>query len=135
MGRRKNIIDEIEEKTNEIFDLLTLDKTVQCSPERSDYVRCVLRRAMIHIELRKRGDKLVYQLAFGYVTTDSIDEKEAIEQIVNSLIEIGIINEARWQKAINDALRHVNKISGIDVRERIRRIAENIDKVFEEGLK
>ena len=135
MGRRKDVVEQIEERVKELIDLLMLDRTIQCDPSKNDYARCVLRRAMIHVELRKRTDKLLYQLAFGFVTTENIDEKEMIEQIVNSLIEVGITNEVRWQKMVNDALRYVNKISGIDVRERIRRIAENIDKVFEEGLR
>ena len=135
MGRRKDVVEQIEERVKELIDLLMLDRTIQCDPSKNDYARCVLRRAMIHVELRKRTDKLLYQLAFGFVTTENIDEKEMIEQIVNSLIEVGITNEVRWQKMVNDALRYMNKISGIDVRERIRRIAENIDKVFEEGLR
>jgi len=135
VGRRKDVVEQIEERVKELIDLLMLDRTIQCDPSKNDYARCVLRRAMIHVELRKRTDKLLYQLAFGFVTTENIDEKEMIEQIVNSLIEVGITNEVRWQKMVNDALRYMNKISGIDVRERIRRIAENIDKVFEEGLR
>lgn len=135
MGRRKDVVEQIEERIKELIDLLMLDRTLQCSPDRSDYTKCILRKALVHVELRKRTDKLLYQLAFEFVTTESIDEKEMIEQIVNSLIEVGITNEVRWQKMVNDALRYANKISGIDVRERVRRIAENIDKVFEEGLK
>ena len=135
MGRRKDVVEQIEERIKELIDLLMLDRTIQCDPSKNDYARCVLRRAMVHVELRKRTDKLLYQLAFGFVTSESIDEKEMIEQIVNSLIEIGVVNEVRWQKMVNDALRYMNKINGIDVRERIKRIAENIDKVFEEGLR
>jgi hypothetical protein len=135
VGRRKDVVEQIEERIKELIDLLMLDRTIQCDPSKNDYAKCVLRRAMIHVELRKRTDKLLYQLAFGFVTTESIDEKEMIEQIVNSLIEVGITNEVRWQKMVNDALRYASKISGIDVRERVRRIAENIDKVFEEGLR
>jgi len=135
MGRRKDVVEQIEERIKELVDLLMLDRTIQCDPSKSDYARCVLRRAMIHVELRKRTDKLLYQLAFGFVTSESIEEKEMIEQIVNSLIEVGVVNEVRWQKMVNDALRYMNRISGIDVRERVRRIAENLDKVFEEGLR
>jgi hypothetical protein len=135
VGRRRDVVEQIEERIKELIDLLMLDRTIQCDPSKNDYARCVLRRAMVHVELRKRTDKLLYQLAFGFVTTESIEEKEMIEQIVNSLIEVGITNEVRWQKMVNDALRYANKISGIDVRERIRRIAENIDEVFEEGLR
>jgi PII-like signaling protein len=136
MGRRKkDVIEEIEERANEIMDLLMLDKTIQCDPSKSDYVRCVLRKAMVHVELRKRVDKLFYQLGFTFVTTEDIDEKEMIESIVNQFIEMGLINEVRWQKILNDVLRRVNKLSGVDTRERIRRIAEEVDKVFEEGLR
>jgi hypothetical protein len=93
-----------------------------------------VKRAMVKVELRKRVDKLVYQLGFGYVT-GNIFEKEAIESIVNQLIELGLIDEMRWQKVINNVLRYVNKIDGMDTRTRIRRLAEEIDKMMEEGLR
>jgi hypothetical protein len=135
MGRKKDIVEEIEQRVKEIIDLKTLQETMQCNPDRSDYVRCVLTKAMIHVELRRRVDKLVYGLAFTFVSSESIEEKETIETVVNQLIEIGMLSDLRWQKAINDALRYRNKIDGVDARVRIRRIAEEVDKVFEEGLK
>ena len=135
MGRRKkDIVDEIEERVKELIDLMTLDRTIQCDPSKNDYARCVLRRAMIHVELRKRRDKVVRQLAFEYVTGE-LDEKESIESIINGMIQIGLITENEWMKAVNDAVRYLNRIDGIDTRERVRRLAENIDKVFEEGLR
>ena len=135
MGRRKkDIVDEIEERVKELIDLLTLDRTIQCDPSKNDYARCVLRRAMIHVELRKRRDKVVRQLAFEYVTGE-LDEKESIESIINGMMQIGLITENEWMKAVNDAVRYLNRIDGIDTRERVRRLAENIDKVFEEGLR
>jgi hypothetical protein len=136
MGRRKkDVIEEIEGKVSELINLMMLDKTLQCDPAESGYTKCVLKKAMIHVELRKRTDKLFYELAFEFVTTESLDEKEAIESIVNHFVEVGLITESRWQKMLNDALRYVNKISGIDTRDRVRRIAEEVDKVFEEGLR
>jgi hypothetical protein len=136
MGRRKkDVIEEIEERAKEIIDLLTLDKTIQCDPSKNDYTKCVLKKAMVHVELRKRIDKLFYQLGFTFVTTESLEEKEVIESIINQFIELGIINEIRWQKILNDAIRRMNRLSGIDTRERVRRIAEEVDKVFEEGLR
>jgi hypothetical protein len=136
MGRKKkDVVEEVEGKVNEIINLMMLDKTLQCDPAESGYTKCVLKKAMIHVELRKRTDKLFYELAFEFVTTESLDEKEAIESIVNHFVEVGLITESRWQKMLNDALRYVNKISGIDTRDRVRRIAGVIDKVFEEGLR
>jgi len=136
MGRKKkDVVEEIKKRVNELFDLMALDKTMQCDPAENNYTKCVLEKAMIHVELRKRTDKLFHQLAFGYVTTESIDEKEAIESIVNHFIEIGLINEGRWQKMLNDALRYVSRIDGVDGRTRVRRLAENISEVFEEGLR
>jgi len=133
--KKRDIVKEIEDRVNELFNLMALDKTLQCDPSDSGYTKCVLKKAMIHVELRKRTDKLFHQLAFEFVTTDSIDEKEAIEYIVNHFIEVGLINEVRWHKMLNNALRFVNRLDGVDTRERIRRMAENIDKVFEEGLR
>ena len=135
MGRKKrDIIDEIEERVKELIDLLTLDRTIQCDPSRSDYAKCVVKRGMVHVELRKRRDKMVRQLAFEYVTGE-LDEKESIESIINGMIQIGLITENEWMKAINDAVRYLNRIDGVDTRERVRRLAENIDKVFEEGMR
>ncbi len=134
-GKKKNVISEIEQRVEEIIDLKILRETIQCSPDRSNYARCVVTRAMVLVELRKRVDKLRYSLAFAYVGTDDIMEKELIETIVNQLIEVGLMNDLMWQKAINDALRYRNKIDGIDTRARIRRIADELDKVFEEGLR
>jgi hypothetical protein len=132
MGRKKkDIIDEIEERVNETINLMMLDKTMQCDPSRSDYARCVVKRGMIHVELRKRRDKIVRQLAFEHVT-GSIDEKEIIESIINGLIQIGLVTENEWMKAISDALRYLNRINGVDARERVRRMAEEMDKIFEE---
>jgi hypothetical protein len=131
MGKKKDIVDEIEERVKEMVDLMMLNKTVQCDPSRSNYASCVLRRAMIHVELRKRRDKVVRQLAFEYVTGE-LDEKENIESIINGMMQIGLLTENEWMKAINDALRYLNRIDGVDARERVRRIAEEVDKVFEE---
>jgi hypothetical protein len=133
--KKRDIVKEIEDRVNELFNLMALDKTLQCDPADSGYTKCVLKKAMVHVELRKRADKLFHQLAFEFVTTDSIDEKEAIESIVNHFIEIGLINEARWQKMLNNALRFVNKLDGIESRVKVRRMVEEIDKMFEEGLK
>jgi hypothetical protein len=136
MGKKKkDVVEEIDNKVKELFDLMMLDKTLQCDPAENSYTKCVLKKAMIHVELRKRSDRLFYELAFGYVTTESIDEKEAIEQIVNHFIEVGLVTEGRWQKMLNDALRYVNKLDGMDNRTRVRRIAEDLDKVVEEGLR
>jgi hypothetical protein len=135
MGRKKkDVIEEIEGKVNELINLMMLDK-MQCDPAESGYTKCVLKKAMIHVELRKRTDKLFYELAFEFVTTESLDEKEVIESIVNHFVEVGLITEIRWQKMLNDALRYVNKISGIDTRERIKRVAEELDKMLEEGVR
>jgi hypothetical protein len=136
MGRRKrDVVEEIEDKVNELVSLLAVDRTLQCDASRSDYTKCVLKKAMVHVELRKRTDKLFYELAFGYVTTESIDEKEAIESIVNYFVEVGLISEGRWQKMLNDALRYVSRLDGVDVRARVRRVAEDVDKMLEEGLR
>jgi hypothetical protein len=132
MGRKKrDIVDEIEERVRELIDLLTLDKTIMCDPSKSDYAKCVLRRAMIHVELRKRRDKVVRQLAFEFVTGE-LDEKESIESIINGMIQIGLITENEWMKAINDAVRYVNRIDGVGARERVKHMAEEMDKIFEE---
>jgi hypothetical protein len=136
MSRRKrDVIEEIKSRANELFNLLAYDKTLQCDPSESGYTRCVLEKALVHVELRKRTDKVFHQLAFGFVTTENVEEKELIESIVNHFIEIGLITEGRWQKMLNDALRFVNKLDGVDNRARVRRISENINEVFEEGLR
>jgi hypothetical protein len=136
MGRKKkDVVEEIESKVNELISLMALDKTMQCDPADNSYTKCVLKKAMIHVELRKRTDKLFYELAFGYVTTENIDEKEAIESIVNHFVEIGLINEVRWQKMLNDALRYVNKLDGMEPRTRVRRLAEEVNRLMEEGFR
>jgi hypothetical protein len=132
MGRKKrDIIDEIEERVKEMVDLMMLDKTVQCDPSRSDYAKCILRKAMIHVELRKRRDKVVRQLAFEFVTGE-LDEKESIESIINGMMQVGLITENEWMKAINDAVKYLHRLDGVDARERVKRIAEGIDKILEE---
>jgi len=133
-GKKKDVIEEIEEKVNEFMNLHTLGKTIMCDPSKNNYVSCVVKKAYIYVEMRKRRDKLIHQLSFGYVTGE-LQEKEAIEEIINAMIQIGLVTESEWMKAVNDALRYLNRIDGVDTRERIRRVAENIDKVFEEGLK
>jgi hypothetical protein len=136
MRKKKDVIEEIESRVSELFNLMALDKTLQCDPADSSYTKCVLKKAMIHVELRKRTDKLFYQLAFEFVTADSFDEKEVIEFIVNHFVEVGLINEGRWQKMLNDALRYVNRLDGMDTRAVVRRIAEDVDKIVEEdGLR
>ncbi|MFZ8857904.1 MAG: hypothetical protein ACO2O1_06655 [Candidatus Caldarchaeales archaeon] len=133
--KKRDIVKEIEDRVNELFNLMVLDKTLQCDPADSSYTKCVLKKAMIHVELRKRTDKLFHQLAFEFVTTDSLDEKEAIESIVNHFIEVGLINEGRWHKMLNDALRFVNRLDGVEGRTRVRRIAESTNELFDEGLR
>ena len=130
--KKKDVISEIEDRVRELFDLLTIDKTMQCDPGESNYTKCVLKKAMVHVELRKRLDKLIYELSFSYVTTQIIEEKEAVEQIINHLIEIGLITEDRWMKAINDSLKYVTRLDGMDSRTRVRRVAEEVDRVLEE---
>ena len=125
------MVEEIEDRVRELVDLFTLEKTVTCDPGRNDYVKCVLKKAYIHVELRKRRDKLVRQLSFEYVTGE-LSEKENIEEIINAMMQIGLITENEWMKAINDSLRYVNRIDGVDVRARVRRVAEETDKILEE---
>jgi hypothetical protein len=133
--KKKDIIEEIENRVRELIDLFTLEKTMMCDPSKNDYARCILKKAYIHVELRKRRDKLVRQLSFEYVTGE-LAEKEAIEEMINAMSQIGMITEAEWMKAINDAMRYVSRLDGIDTRDRVRRIANEIDKVFEEeGLR
>jgi hypothetical protein len=134
-GRKKSVIDEIKAKAQEIRELLIYSKTLQCDPTESRYADCVVEKALAHIELRKRVDKLLHQLAFTFITAEDIDEKEMIESIVNSLIALGLTNDVRWQRILNGALRYVNKLNGVDTRERIRQIAEEMEKVFEEGMR
>jgi hypothetical protein len=134
MRRRKDVIEEIEERVRELVDLFTLEKTMMCDPSKNDYARCVLKKAYIHVELRKRRDKLVRQLAFEFVTGE-LAEKEAIEEMINAVIQIGLLTEVEWMKAINDAVKYVNRLDGVEPRSRIKRIAEEIDKVIEEGLR
>jgi uncharacterized protein (UPF0128 family) len=129
--RRRDVVEEIEDRVRELVDLFTLEKTMMCDPGKSDYARCVLKKAYIHVELRKRRDKLVRQLSFEFVTGE-VDEKENIEEIINAMMQIGLITENEWMKAINDSLRYVNRIDGVDARARVRRVAGEVDKVIEE---
>jgi hypothetical protein len=132
MGRKKrDIIEEIENRAEEFVNLLALKKTMMCDPSKNDYVRCVVKKGHVQVEYRKRRDKLVRQLSFGYVTSENIEEKESIENIVNAMIQLGLITEEEWMKAINDALRYVNKLDGMEPRTRVRRIAEE-NKILEE---
>ena len=125
------MVEEIEDRVRELVDLFTLEKTMMCDPSKSDYARCVLKKAYIHVELRKRRDKLVRQLSFEFVTGE-VDEKENIEEMVNAMMQIGLLTENEWMKAINDSLRYVNRLDGVDVRARVRRVAEETDKILEE---
>ena len=129
--RRKDVIEEIEDRVRELIDLFRLEKTMICEPSKNDYARCVLKKAYIHVELRKRRDKLVRQLSFEYVTGE-LSEKENIEEIINAMMQIGLITENEWMKAINDSLRYVNRLDGVDVRAMVRRVAEETDKILEE---
>ena len=63
--RRRDVVEEVEDRVRELVDLFTLEKTVTCDPDKNDYVRCVLKKAYIHVELRKRRDKLVRQLSYA----------------------------------------------------------------------
>jgi hypothetical protein len=130
MGRKKkDIIDEIEDRVKEMVDLMMLDKTVQCDPNKNDYVKCVLRKAVIHVEMRKRRDKVVRQLAFEFVTGE-LDEKESIESIINGMTKVGLITENEWMKAVSDALRYLNRIDGVGAGERVKRVG--MDEIVEE---
>jgi hypothetical protein len=129
--KKKDVIEEIENRVRELMDLFTLEKTMVCDPSKNDYVKCVLRKAYVHVELRKRRDKLVRQLSFEYVTGE-LAEKEAIEEMINAMSQIGLITETEWMKAVNDAIRYVSRLDGIDIRDRVRRIANEIGKTIEE---
>ena len=132
MGKKKkDVIDEIEEKVRELIDLYTLEKTIMCDPAKNDYARCVLKKAYIHVELRKRRDKLTRQLSFEYVTGE-LAEKEAIEEMINAMSQIGLITENEWMKAVNDAMRYVMRIDGMEPRTKVRHISNEIDKALEE---
>ncbi|MCI4408323.1 MAG: hypothetical protein JHC26_04475 [Thermofilum sp.] len=132
MGKKKkDVIDEIEEKVRELIDLFTLEKTMMCDPSKNDYARCVLKKAYIHVELRKRRDKLVRQLSFEYVTGE-LAEKETIEEMVNAMSQIGLLSENEWMKAVNDAMRYVFRLDGMEPREKVRKISNEIDKALEE---
>ena len=105
------IVKKIEREVKKVVELMELDRNVKCDPGQPGYTECILRKALIHVNLRKLIDRLLYQLAFEYVTGDSLEEKDMIEQVVEHLSQLGYVSENRWMQAINNALRYKERIN------------------------
>jgi len=105
------IVKKIEREVKKVVELMELDRNVKCNFSQPSYTECILRKALIHVNLRKLIDRLLYQLAFEYVTGDSLEEKDMIEQVVEHLSQLGYVSETRWMQAINNALRYKERIN------------------------
>jgi len=116
----KDVMKEVEREVQSLMRLMEAAK-VECD---SDDVECMLRRAVVYVNLKRRLDKLIYQLAFVYVATDDVVEKEAVEKMVEAVAKTGFITEQRWVKAVSDAFRYRNKIDGVEPRRRVRKMSE-----------
>jgi len=121
--RRK--LEDIVSEVEELMKMIEVEKNTECNPESKDYVKCVLIKAKIRVEVRKRLDKLVWQLAFQYVSSD-IMEKEEIENMVGAIRQLGYVSEERWIKAVTTATRFIRKIDGESPARSIKHI--NIDE-------
>jgi len=111
MKQRRKLEDIISE-VEELMKMVEFEKSTECNPEDRDYVKCVLVKARIRVEVRKRLDKLVWQLAFQYVSNNDVIEKEEIENMVGAIRQLGYISEERWVKAVTTAVRFMKKIDG-----------------------
>ena len=121
MKRKK--LDEIINEVEELMKMIEFEKSTECDPEDRDYVKCVLVKARIRVEVRKRLDKLVWQLAFQYVSSD-IMEKEEIENMVGAIRQLGYVSEERWIKAVTTATRFIRKIDGESPARSVKRIVD-----------
>ena len=110
MKRKK--LDEIINEVEELMRMVEFEKSTECDPEDRDYVKCVLVKARIRVEIRKRLDKLLWQLAFQYVSSSDIMEKEEIENMVGAIRQLGYISEERWVKAVTTAVRFIKRLDG-----------------------
>jgi len=122
---RRKKLDDIISEVNELIEMVEAEKSTECNPEDRDYVKCVLIKARLRVEVRKRLDKLVWQLAFQYVTSN-IMEKEEIEDMVEAIKRLGYISEERWVKAVTTAIRFAKKIDGETPVRIVRRMDEGM---------
>jgi predicted RNA-binding protein with EMAP domain len=104
------VIKRIDREVRELVQLIELDRNTRCDPEQPGYTECIIRKALVHVQLRKKIDRMLYQLAFEYVTSEDLEEKNMIEQVVEHLSQLGYITEGRWAQAVSNALRYRQRI-------------------------
>jgi catechol-2,3-dioxygenase len=104
------IVKKIDREVRKVVELMELDRNTGCDPSEANYTECVIRKALIHVHLRKALDRMLYQLAFEYVTASDVSEKEMIESVVEHLSQLGYVTEDRWAQAVNNALRFKQRI-------------------------
>ena len=85
----------IDKEIREIMALRQAYEELRCDKD----VVCMLTKAKLLIELTKRVDKLVHQLAFIYTGGDD-ELREVIETIVDTLIEAKLVTREKWERTV-----------------------------------
>ena len=88
-----------------------VEKYMEVLNMKCEDIKCMIRKAETMVKIRKKIDKLVYQLAFIY-SSSSPDEKKAIEEVVDALINAGLLDTIRWNKALADTARWRSRLDG-----------------------
>lgn len=106
MSRTIEKLDKkIEEDVTRILELFHNVSTLECNTD----LRCMLKKAKMIVELNKRLDELLFQLAFVYNTVvnsgDSV-MRGMIEDIVDMMAQYGVITMTRWEMAVEKTVNY-----------------------------
>lgn len=106
MSRTIEKLDKkIEEDVARILELFHNVSTLECNTD----LRCMLKKAKMIVELNKRLDELLFQLAFVYNTVvnsgDSV-MRGMIEDIVDMMAQYGVITMTRWEMAVEKTVNY-----------------------------
>lgn len=106
MSRTIEKLDKkIEEDVTRILELFHNVSTLQCDTD----LKCMFKKAKMIVELNKRLDELLFQLAFVYNTVvnsgDSV-MRGMIEDIVDMMVQYGVITMTRWEMAVEKTVNY-----------------------------
>lgn len=103
----ERVLKRIENRVRKILLLYEMVKA-PCD-ENVDKLRCALEKAVVISQFNKELEKLVYQLAMVYTSNNNSISMAAYE-IVEQLMQSGIVSVVKWEKAVADTRRYREKV-------------------------
>ena len=88
-------LEKVDKEIREIMALRQAYEELKCDRD----AVCMLTKAKLLVELTKRIDKLVHQLAFIYTGGDD-ELRVVIETVIDTLVEARLVTRDKWERTV-----------------------------------